>query len=70
VTIVGPRVTTADAYATAAFAMGSAAREWAERLGGYEAFGIAADGARWQTSGFQAYTPDDDQPSVRTGDGG
>jgi FAD:protein FMN transferase len=59
VTIVGPRVTAADAYATAAFAMGSAARAWVESLDGYEAFGIAADGARWQTCGFQAYTPDD-----------
>ncbi len=56
VTIVGPRVTAADAYATAAFAMGAAARRWVERLDGYEAFGIGPDGSSWQTSGFQAYT--------------
>jgi thiamine biosynthesis lipoprotein len=57
VTVVGPWVATADAYATAAFAMGPAAREWAEHLDGYEALGIAPDGTAWQTSGFSAYTP-------------
>jgi thiamine biosynthesis lipoprotein len=55
VTVAGPRVTSADAYATAAFAMGPAAREWVETLDGYEALAIAPDGARWQTSGFAAY---------------
>jgi FAD:protein FMN transferase len=55
VTVTGPRVTSADAYATAAFAMGPAAREWVETLDGYEALAIAPDGARWQTSGFAAY---------------
>ncbi len=56
VTVVGPRISTADAYATAAFAMGGAAREWAESLDGYEAFAVVPDGATWQTSGFAAYT--------------
>jgi FAD:protein FMN transferase len=56
VTVVGPRISTADAYATAAFAMGGAAREWAESLDGYEVFAVAPDGAIWQTSGFAAYT--------------
>jgi len=56
VTVVGPRVTRADAYATAAFAMGGTARDWVESLDGYEALGIAPDGATWQTSGFGAYT--------------
>jgi thiamine biosynthesis lipoprotein len=55
VTIVGPRLTAADAYATAAFAMGAAARRWAEGLGGYEAFAIGADGSAWQTGGFDRY---------------
>jgi thiamine biosynthesis lipoprotein len=55
VTVVGPRVTMADAYATAAFAMGPAARDWVESLGGYEAFAITPGGDRWQTSGFAAY---------------
>ncbi len=56
VTVVGPRISTADAYATAAFAMGGAARDWAESLDGYEVFAVAPDGATWQTSGFAAYT--------------
>jgi thiamine biosynthesis lipoprotein len=56
VTVVGPRISTADAYATAAFAMGGAAREWAESLDGYAVFVVAPDGATWQTSGFAAYT--------------
>jgi thiamine biosynthesis lipoprotein len=56
VTVVGPRISTADAYATAAFAIGGAAREWAESLDGYEVFAVAPDGDSWQTSGFAAYT--------------
>ncbi len=56
VTVVGPRISTADAYATAAFAMGRAAREWAESLDGYEVFAVAPDGGSWQSSGFAAYT--------------
>ena len=56
VTVVGPRVATADAYATAAFAMGPAARQWVESLAGYEALGIAPDGASWQTGGLGTYT--------------
>jgi thiamine biosynthesis lipoprotein len=59
VTVVGPRITMADAYATAAFAMGPAARGWVEHRGEYEALGIAPDGTGWQTSGFSAYTPPD-----------
>jgi thiamine biosynthesis lipoprotein len=55
VTVAGPRLTSADAYATAAFAMGPGAREWVETLDGYEALAITPDGARWQTSGFGAY---------------
>ncbi len=55
VTVVGPRIATADAYATAAFAMGPAARDWVESLDGYEAFAVTPDGQRWQTSGFGAY---------------
>ena len=54
-TVVGPRVATADAYATAAFAMGPAARDWVESLDGYEAFAVTPDGEQWQTSGFGAY---------------
>jgi thiamine biosynthesis lipoprotein len=54
-TVVGSGLTLTDAYATAAFAMGSAARDWVESLDGYEAFAITARGTDWQTSGFRAY---------------
>ena len=53
--MVGARLAETDAYATAAFAMGSAARDWVEGLDGYEAFAITAAGATWQTSGFGRY---------------
>jgi thiamine biosynthesis lipoprotein len=53
VTITGPSLALADAYATAAFAMGDArAREWTEGLDGYAAFGITDHGSTWRTSGF------------------
>jgi FAD:protein FMN transferase len=55
VTVVGAHLATADAYATAAFAMGPRARDWVESLDGYEAFAITPDGATWQTTGFLAY---------------
>ncbi len=55
ITVVGSGLTLTDAYATAAFAMGSAARDWVESLDGYEAFAITAQGTDWQTSGFRAY---------------
>lgn len=52
-TVTGPSLTLADAYATAAFAMGPLlAREWTESLRDYEAFAITADGQTWQTTGF------------------
>jgi thiamine biosynthesis lipoprotein len=56
VTITGPSLALADAYATAAFAMGPAlAREWTESLDDYEAFAVTPDGATWQTRGFARY---------------
>ena len=55
VTVVGARLAETDAYATAAFAMGPAARDWVENLDGYEAFAITTAGAIWQTSGFGRY---------------
>ena len=55
ITVVGPGLTLADAYATAAFAMGSRARDWVEGLDGHEAFAITPAGATWQTTGFGAY---------------
>jgi FAD:protein FMN transferase len=55
ITMVGAGLAATDAYATAAFAMGPAARDWVEGLDGYEAFAILPDGQTWQTSGFSAY---------------
>jgi thiamine biosynthesis lipoprotein len=53
--VTGAGLAAADAYATAAFAMGPAARDWVESLDGYEAFAITPAGPAWQTSGFGAY---------------
>jgi thiamine biosynthesis lipoprotein len=53
VTITGPDLATADAYATAAFAMGAVkATHWTARLRGYEAMTILADGRVLSTPGF------------------
>jgi thiamine biosynthesis lipoprotein len=52
VTIVGPELATADAYATAAFAMGEAGIRWSARLPGYDAMTILADERVLSTPGF------------------
>jgi FAD:protein FMN transferase len=53
VTVTGPDLGTADAYATAAFAMGARrAPGWTARLRGYEAMTILADGRVLSTAGF------------------
>jgi FAD:protein FMN transferase len=53
VTITGPELATADAYATAAFAMwAERATHWTARLRGYEAMTILADGRVLSTPGF------------------
>jgi thiamine biosynthesis lipoprotein len=52
VTITGPDLATADAYATAAFAMGLAGPDWTARLRGYEALTILADERVLSTRGF------------------
>jgi thiamine biosynthesis lipoprotein len=53
VTITGPDLATADAYATAAFAMGAdRALGWTARLRGYEAMTILVDGRVLSTPGF------------------
>jgi len=52
-TIVGPELAIADAYATAAFAMGpELAPHWTARLDGYEAMTILADETVFKTGGF------------------
>jgi thiamine biosynthesis lipoprotein len=52
VTITGPDLATADAYATAAFAMGRDAPGWMARLEGYEAMAITDDERVLSTPGF------------------
>jgi thiamine biosynthesis lipoprotein len=43
-----------DAYATAAAAMGNAAREWVRELDGIAAFAVPAAAAPWWSSGWAA----------------
>lgn len=52
VTITGPELGTADAFATAAFAMGTDGPAWTAELEGYEALTILADGRVLSTAGF------------------
>lgn len=52
VTITGPELGTADALATAAFAMGTDGPRWTAQLDGYEALTILADGTVFSTPGF------------------
>ena len=55
VTITGPQLATADAYATAAFAMGEAGPNWTARLPrGYAAMTILTDERVLSTPGFPA----------------
>ena len=54
VTVVGPDLATADAYATAAFAMGVDGPRWTAGLDGYDALTILADGRVLSTPGFDA----------------
>ena len=57
VTVAGPDLGTADAYATAAFAMGLAGPEWTAGLRGYEAMTILADGRVLTTPGMPVRSP-------------
>jgi thiamine biosynthesis lipoprotein len=52
VTIVGPDLATADAYATAAFAMGADGAAWTASLAGYDAMCITSDHRVLSTPGF------------------
>jgi FAD:protein FMN transferase len=52
VTVIGPDLGLADAYSTAAFAMGVRGPEWTLGLDGYESLTILADGCVLRTPGF------------------
>jgi thiamine biosynthesis lipoprotein len=58
VTVVGPDLGTADAYATAAFAMGERGPAWTNRLRGYAAMTILADETVVMTDRFASYRTD------------
>jgi thiamine biosynthesis lipoprotein len=55
VTIVGPDLALADAYATAAFAMGSDGPRWAATLPSYDSMCITSDHRVLTTPGFARY---------------
>jgi FAD:protein FMN transferase len=55
-TLVGQHLTDVDAYATAAFAMGRAARDWIEATPGIEGLAVTRDGATWRTKGLELGT--------------
>jgi len=57
VTVTGPVLGTADAYATAAFAMGRDGPAWTAGLDGYEALTMLADGTVLSTPGFPRADP-------------
>lgn len=52
VTIVGPSLATADAYATAAYAMEGTAPDWIKSKTNHQALIIYANGHRWSTPDF------------------
>jgi FAD:protein FMN transferase len=52
VTVCGPDLGLADAYSTAAFALGEAGPGWLATVPGYESFTITADGRTLATPGF------------------
>jgi thiamine biosynthesis lipoprotein len=54
-TIVGPDLATADAYATAAFAMGERAQAWVAALKGYEAMLITTEHELLSTAGLERF---------------
>jgi thiamine biosynthesis lipoprotein len=58
ITLTGRRLAMTDAYATAAFAMGSAARDWVEQLPEHEAFAVRVDGTTWATTGWRPSSAD------------
>ncbi|MGI5415198.1 FAD:protein FMN transferase [Actinomadura luteofluorescens] len=53
VTLAGRHLTEVDALATAAFAMGDAARAWTEARPGIEALGVTSGHRLWWTPGFE-----------------
>lgn len=57
VTVAGPSLTHADTYATAALAMGAAARDWLATLVDYDSLVVDVDGVVWTSAGSRALLP-------------
>jgi FAD:protein FMN transferase len=57
VTVTGPDLGDADAYATAAVAMGAAGLDWLATLTGYESAVVTDDGRFFSSAGFPAVAP-------------
>ena len=70
VTVVGPDLGTADAYATAAFAMGAGGPAWTATLDGYDAMCVTDDRRVLSTPGFDRHRVDNGGPSGPPGSGG
>jgi thiamine biosynthesis lipoprotein len=62
VTVVGPSLTQADAFATAALAMGPSARSWLATLDDYDSLVVDGAGTSWASPEF--HTPRD-EPRLR-----
>jgi thiamine biosynthesis lipoprotein len=56
VTVLGPDLALADAYATAALAMGRRGIDWLATLDGYESTAITEDAEAFRSGGFPAVT--------------
>jgi FAD:protein FMN transferase len=66
-TVTGPSLTLADAYATAAFVMGTKALPWVTGIDGYEAMLIADSGVAAASPGWHEHTDtgSDPEPTPR-----
>ena len=63
-TVVGPSLTYADAFATAAFVMGEPGLHWIAGMDGYEALAIPRDRRTVWTSGIEALLVRDIAPAM------
>ena len=63
VTIVGPDLTSTDAYATAALAMGRRATDWLASIRGYESWVVDARGFVWHSDGFPSLMTAESAPA-------
>jgi thiamine biosynthesis lipoprotein len=68
-TVIGPSLTYADAFATAAFVMGVAGAPWVSGIEGYEALAITEDRRTVWTSGVERLLVHQTRPTVRAASG-